>query len=114
MTFRTVKVKNNKTTPQKVAVFEFNSSEGLFVCIEELYKSRYTRNIKSNLYMLNSIYRLVLTTSTSQSTLLKHYYHLADKLMLSASDIAYTKEYFKLITKDDAISRIGKAIVKSL
>ncbi len=110
MTFRTVKVKNSKTTPKKVSVFEFNSSEGLFICVEELFKSRYIKNIKSDLYMAGNIYRMVFTADKSEAVLLKHYCFLADKVMPNVKDIAYTKEYFKLITKENAVNKIGTAL----
>ncbi len=114
MTFRTVKVNNRTSNLKKITVFEFSSSEGLFACVEQLYGSRYTRYIKSDLYTLNGKYRLLLTADTSEFTLLKHYYHLTDRLMLSLTDIAFTKEYFKLITAENAVNRIGKAVIKSL
>lgn len=97
---------------KKIYIYEFNNSDNLFFCIERLYKKIIAHPVKNDLYSINGKYRLVIFAGMADCQITEIINELSDKTYYSVIDLAYTKEYGRLITKNNAAQKIGKAIVK--
>ena len=78
--------------------------------VEQLYIRNEFRELKSKLYLLDDKYRLMIYPNTDENftVVLGEF---AQAVYRKSSVTAYTSEYGKLITGDNAIKKIGKALV---
>lgn len=98
-----------KVVVKFVYIFEFFCSENLFNCIALLSRDIKTAKIKSDLYVKNKKYRLILYADKSQKSVLVLASEFADNVFLSLKELNTTKEY-KLITMGNATEKIGKVL----
>lgn len=91
-------------------IFEFASSGDMLSAVEQLYIRNEFRELKSKLYLLDDKYRLMIYPNTDENftVVLGEF---AQAVYRKSSVTAYTSEYGKLITGDNAIKKIGKALV---
>ncbi len=98
-----------KVVVKFVYIFEFFCSENLFNCIALLSRDINTAKIKSDLYVKNKKYRLILYADKSQKDALMLASEFADNVFLNLKELNATKDY-KLITKGNATEKIGKVL----
>ena len=97
---------------KKIYIYEFNNCDNLFFCIERLYKNFINNPFKNDLYSINKKYRLVIFATAGHTKITEIINELSDRTYHSIIDLAYTREYGKLITKNNAAQKMGKALIK--
>lgn len=111
------RVNNGKTLCKssnlcKSFILQFDNSENMLSAIEQLYINKDTRFIKSSLYKLSNTYRLVLLAQQQNIEFVKHITDYCSKSFTGIADISYTDEYGMAIVSKNAVSKIGKFLVK--
>lgn len=104
--------KKHTAACKKIYIFEFDNCDNLLFCVERLYKQIITNPVKNDLYSINKKYRLVIFATAADAKITEATNELSDRAYHSAIDLAYTKEYGKLITKNNAAQKMGKALIK--
>lgn len=101
-TFKTVRPKTNER------MYEFENSEALTQCIIALYRKARFRDLKSSLYKMPDCYRLIIKQSNpcNSPVYIKEFSRCHSN---SAIELSVTKEYGKLLIKNNAVEIFGKA-----
>lgn len=100
-----------KAAVKRWAIFEFESSDGMLLACEVLFKDLKTRFCTSELYRYRGKYRLAVKgigAATHRTVGLD----LADRVLTKPLERAKTLEYWTLVCPKNAIAIIGSAMCK--
>ena len=96
-----------KTGVKKILQFEFISFESLIFFAKRFLGFCEKNRIKSDLYLLNHKYIIILHTKPIHTKNIFKFCPLADSCTMASIDISVTLEHAKLITSENAIEKIN-------
>ena len=102
--------KRSKATVKKITVFEFDTSEAMFLGVEALYRNPKTRYCASALLKCSDKYRLVVANITP-SALRDMVCNFADRVLVSPIQKVKTFENGQTICPKNAVAIIGAALL---
>ncbi len=99
-----------KASTRKIYIYEYFTADNLLRSAEHFYANSATRRLKSDLYSLDRKYRILIYAERAALPQINDSAEFADRILHTARDLSFTLEYWRLITKGDAIEKIGRAI----
>lgn len=102
--------KRPKATVKKITVFEFNSSEAMFLSVESLYRNPKTRYCASSVFKISGKYRL-LAANLPQTAIRDLICNFADRILTSTVEKVQTVENGRPICSKNAVAIIGAALL---